>query len=67
MEEVVVGVGSVTAPAREPALASRLRHRIETFGACCTAHTAPFEWTESLNSIMQKLARLNKVISGTLY
>lgn len=40
-----------------------LRHRIESFGACCAA---PFEWTESLNSIMQKLMRLNKVISGTL-
>lgn len=41
-----------------------LRQRIENFGACCAA---PFEWTESLNSIMQKLVRLNKVISGTLY
>jgi len=44
-----------------------LRHRIESFGACCAVHTVPFEWTESLKSILQKLVRLNKVISGTLY
>lgn len=43
-----------------------LRRRIESFGACCDAHRVPFEWTESLNSIMQKLVRINKVISGTL-
>ncbi|GMV31426.1 MAG: hypothetical protein AMXMBFR59_35510 [Rhodanobacteraceae bacterium] len=44
-----------------------LRRRIESFGACCAAHAVPFEWTEGLKSIMQKLTRLNKVISGTLY
>lgn len=44
-----------------------LRRRIERLGACCAAHTVPFEWTESVKPIMQKLVQLNKAISGTSY
>jgi putative transposase len=47
--------------------AEKLRRRIEDFGACCASRAAPFEWTDSVKPIMQKLLRLNKAISGTAH
>jgi putative transposase len=42
-----------------------LRRRIETFAANWNQHPKPFVWTATAESILEKLARLSKVISGT--
>ena len=42
-----------------------LRRKIEQFATHWNQHPKPFAWTASADSILEKLARLGKVISGT--
>lgn len=42
-----------------------LRRKIEQFADHWNQHPRPFAWTASADSILEKLARLGKVISGT--
>jgi transposase len=42
-----------------------LRHRIQSFVEHWNQHPKPFVWTATAESILEKLARLSKVISGT--
>lgn len=42
-----------------------LRRRIEQFTAHWNQHPKPFSWTATADSILEKLARLSKAISGT--
>jgi transposase len=42
-----------------------LRRRIEQFAEQWNQHPRPFSWTATADSILQKLARLSKAISGT--
>jgi putative transposase len=42
-----------------------LRRRIEKFVEDWNQHPKPFAWTATAESILEKLARLSKVISGT--
>jgi transposase len=42
-----------------------LRRRIEQFAEHWNQHPKPFSWTATADSILEKLARLSKAISGT--
>jgi putative transposase len=44
-----------------------LRRRIEQFTAYWNQHPKPFSWTATADSILEKLTRLSKAISGTAH
>ncbi|HVC17016.1 MAG TPA: IS630 family transposase [Rhodanobacter sp.] len=44
-----------------------LRRRIEQFASHWNQHPKPFAWTATAESILEKLARLSKAISGTAH
>ncbi|MGE0801499.1 MAG: IS630 family transposase, partial [Lautropia sp.] len=42
-----------------------LKRKINDFVSHYTQHPSPFQWTATADSILEKLTRISKVISGT--